>query len=156
MRYSYSIFLDYADVVYNDSLTAKLSYAVQKVQNSCMRFSFNIPFRNHITPYLNDNSILNMKNRRKHHMYTFVYRILKNGEPPYLRKLFNFYRHPHHTRNMNYFKVPQHRTANFQKSFIYVAVQMWNNLNNNVKEFSPNKFNKHIKKHLLEIQGSEV
>ena len=147
---------DYGDVVYNDSLTVQLSYAVQKVQNACMRFSFIIPFRNHITPYLNNNSILNMKNRRNYHMYTFVYRIIKNGKPPYLRKHFNSYSHPHHTRNMHYFTVPQHRTANFQKSFVFVAVQLWNNLNNNVKEFSPNKFNKYIKKHLLEIQRSEV
>ena len=42
-----------------------------------MRFSFNIPYRNHITPYLNIHSILNMKYRRLTHTYSFIYRIIK-------------------------------------------------------------------------------
>ena len=82
---------DYGDIIYGDSLSSRNSNTVQKVQNSCMRFSFNIPFRNHITPYLNVNLILNMKNRRKRHMYSFVYKILKK----YLRNYFTSSVHSH-------------------------------------------------------------
>ena len=67
----------YGDVVSGDSLSFAARRMIQKVQNSCMRFSYNIPYRNHITPYLNNANILNMENRRKLHMHTFIFRIIK-------------------------------------------------------------------------------
>lgn len=140
---------DYGDVAYSSSLTLQLSHQVQKLQNSCMRFSYNIPFRNHITPYLNENNILNMSYRRKHHLYNFVYRIIKTGQPPYLKLLFNSFLHEYNTRYVNNYRVPRHRTAAFQKSFIYSAVHMWNGLPDHVKEFSPKRFSKYVKDALL-------
>ena len=60
---------DSADVVYGNSLTAQISHSIQKLQNTRIRFSFDIPFQSHITPHLNSFDILNMTNRRKYHMY---------------------------------------------------------------------------------------
>ena len=114
-----------------------------------MRFSYNIPFRNHITPYLNENNILNMCNRRKHHLYTFVHRILRTGQPPYLISRFNSFLHSHNTRYVNNYRVPRHRTAAFQKSFTYIAIHMWNSLPDHVKEFAPKRFSKYIKNYLI-------
>lgn len=117
-----------------------------------MRFSFNIPYRNHITPYLNDNYILNMKNRRRYHMYLFVYKTINSGKPPYLLHNLVQFTHNHATRNTHDFQIPLHRTAQFQKSFSFVAPSLWNNLQNHVKSLSPNKFSNYIKKMLLEQQ----
>ena len=146
--------MDYGDIVYSDSLSTRLSGKIQKLQNSCMRFSYKIPFRNHITPYLNTSNILNMKHRRKYHMFVFVYKILNSGRPPYLKELFNRFLHPHNTRYVNNYRVPQHKTANYQKSFTYVAVQMWNSLADNVKKFPLQKFSNYIKTLLLNCQCS--
>ena len=102
---------DYWAVV--SSVTQKNAHLIQKIQNSCMRFSFNIPFRSHITPYLNNNKILNMEGKRKCHMFTFIYKIVKYQKPAYLHNYFNVFIHPHNTRNVNRYRVPQHRTTNF-------------------------------------------
>ena len=106
---------DYGDVVYNSSLSHMSCHLIQKIQNSCMRFSFNIPYRNHITPYLNIHSILNMKYRRLAHMYSFIYRIMKSDEPKYLRNKFVNFNHSHNTRFVYNFRVPLHRTTADQK-----------------------------------------
>lgn len=144
--------LDYGDVVYHSSITVGLANSIQKLQNTCMRFSFNIPFRNHITPYLNEQSILNMTNRRKLHIFTQVYRVLDTNQPPYLKELFTINEHSHRTRSRGDFSIQQHKTTSFQKSFSFVAVQMWNSLSNDVKNFKLNKFKHHIKNMLLEAQ----
>jgi len=143
---------DYGDAVYGDSLTLKLQKQIQKVQNSCMRFAYNIPFRQHITPHLNAHNILNMKNRRKYHMYMLIYRIVKNEEPLYLKNHLVSMRNPNNTRNHHLFNVPAHRTNNFQKSFSYVSANLWNNLSNDLKNSSPKIFSKQIKSMLLQEQ----
>lgn len=79
---------DYADVVYNDAITSQVAHSIQKVQNSCMRFAYNIPYRHHITPYLNSSCILNMKYRRKYHLYNFIYNVIRTGQPIYLSRNF--------------------------------------------------------------------
>ena len=87
-------------------------------------------------------------------MFVFVYKILNSGRPSYLKELFNRFLHPHNTRYVNNYRVPQHKTANYQKSFTYVAVQMWNSLADNVKKFPLQKFSNYIKTLLLNCQCS--
>ena len=114
------------------------------MQNWCMRLSFNIGYREHITPHLNEHKTLNMFYRRKQHMYCFIYRIISTGKPSYLKEKFK----PSLRvdlglqRNLNrqYFVVPRHRTACYQKSFNYVAVKMWNGLPQNVKNLKFSAF----------------
>ena len=143
---------DYGDVVYGDSLSLATQKLIQKVQNSCMRFSYNIPYRHHITPYLNNSSILNMKHRRKLHMYNFIYRILKKNKPRYLNNFFVPINHAHNTRYNQNFAIPLHRTASFQRSFSFVGVQMWNDLSFEVRNLSPIKFSKYIRAKLFQQQ----
>ena len=145
---------DYGDCVYGDSLTRQVANKIQKLQNRCLRFSFNIPYRSHITPFLNNNSILNMSNRRRYHMYVFVYKIIKTGKPSYLIDTFTPFTHNHATRNTHIFKIPSHRTSNFQKSFSFVAPFIWNELPNYVKNFSLKQFSSYIKNTLMEQQNN--
>lgn len=141
---------DYGDIVYGESLTGEVAHTIQKIQNACIRFSFSIPFRNHITPHLKELSILNMENRRKAHTFTLIHKILKTAQPPYLKQLFQPHQHQHGTRNANSFKIPKHRTTNFEKSFAYFAIKYWNTLPLNAKELSLPRFKKIIKKMLLD------
>lgn len=74
-----------------------------------------------------------MANRRKYHMYSFLHRIVHSGQPSYLTAHFIPFFHSYHTRNYN-FIIPRHSTANFRKSFSFVAVNYWNGLPDNIKE----------------------
>lgn len=143
---------DYGDVVYSDSITSLYKRKIQKLQNTCMRFSFNIPYRHHITPYLNDNKILTMENRRECHMLCFIFKIIKTGKPEYLHICLVPLLHTYETRNVNLYRIPFHHTANFKKSFAYTASKIWNNLPNNIKYFSFYSFKGHVKSMLLRAQ----
>lgn len=144
---------DYVDVVYGDCLSWMSKKTIQKLQNSCMRFAFNIPYRNHITPHLNRHKILNMNNRRNLHMYRFVYKIIKSGRPAYLVNRFQPLPGHHRTRNNATFLVPRHRTTAFRKSFTFVATKIWNGLTNEIKGASLFKYTNIIKTKLLEEQN---
>ena len=71
---------NYCDVLFPHLKTA-LESKIQKVQNCCVRFIFNIRKydREHITPYILKLGWLNMKNRRLHHSLTLMYKIDKKN-----------------------------------------------------------------------------
>ena len=71
---------NYCDVLFPHLKTA-LESKIQKVQNCCVRFIFNIRKydREHITPYVLKLGWLNMKNRRLHHSLTLMYKIDKKN-----------------------------------------------------------------------------
>ena len=145
--------MDYGDVVYGSSLTAEVSRSVQKLQNACLRFSYNITYREHITPHLNRLAILTMSNRRKYHLSCFIHKILKTGQPTYLRSLFYHNQHIHNTRHLNKFSIPQHNSSKFQKSFSFKGVKLWNELPDDLKNLTIIKFMKLIKFRLLSEQN---
>lgn len=146
--------LHYGDIVYNNFISVTTSRLIQKVQNACMRFSYNIQYRNHITPHLNEHSLLNMKNYRILHSYNLIHKVLNTGEPLYIREKFSNFIHPHNTRHIQNFRIPQHRTTSFQKSFVYTAIHLWNDLDDSIKKLSKHTFNAHVKKKLLQQQIS--
>lgn len=55
--------LNFGDVVYGPRLFGKTEKAIQRVQNACARFCFDIPRRAHVTPYLNEKGRLKMKDQ---------------------------------------------------------------------------------------------
>ena len=81
-----SIF-DYADVVYGPCLSSSLLSVVQRVQNSCLRFSYNVRKYDHITPSFQRSGWLKMKQRWIFHLCCLVYKILATGTPRYLYEL---------------------------------------------------------------------
>lgn len=144
--------LDYGDVVYGNTLSFLMKHAIQKVQNSCMRYIYNIPFRNHISPYLNEHKILNMENRRLYHMYCLIWKIVKTNEPNYLRSKLTTHNHVHDTRNITNFVIVPHKTAIFKKSYTYIAAHLWNKLSNEIKVAKCKKFSTYIENQLLLAQ----
>ena len=65
---------NYCDCLF-PSLAKYLSEKIQKVQNACVRFIYNLRKydRDHIRPFLIKLNWLNMENRRLSHCYTFMY-----------------------------------------------------------------------------------
>ncbi|KAL0851598.1 hypothetical protein ABMA28_007377 [Loxostege sticticalis] len=76
--------LNYADLVYGPRLSVGSQQRIQRIQNACCRFCFNIPPRSHVTPYLNSASMLNMESRRRLHLATMMFDLVKFKNPEYL------------------------------------------------------------------------
>lgn len=148
---------NYVDTVYGPRLLAKTSTLIQRVQNACARFCFNVPPRSHITPFLNQHRILNMKNRRDLHLATFMFGVVKSGKPRFLYDKFEWARdHNRHPPRACSFvlRIPRHGTAAFRGSFRFCATKCWNSLPPPLRELQ-NKCNFRLKFKtlLLELQS---
>ncbi|XP_045447535.1 uncharacterized protein LOC123655825 [Melitaea cinxia] len=123
---------NYIDVVIGPRLLERTKKSIQRVQNACARYCFYIPRRDHVTSYLNQASILKMKNRRRLHLATMLFGVIKHGVPTYLVDKLEWRRNvntAHCTRSSQYaLSLPMHRTAAFRGSFKYAATKCWNNL----------------------------
>ena len=96
---------NYCDCLF-PSLTKSLVDKIQKVQNACVRFIYNLRKydRDHISPFLKKLGWMNMFNRRLLHSYTLMFKIDKNLAPQYLADLVPRSRniHNHNTREKKF------------------------------------------------------
>lgn len=151
--------LNYTDIVYGPRLTAKTQRLVQRIQNACARFCFDIPFREHVTPYLNVHSILKMKHRRKFHLACLLFDLLRRKEPSYLYNKLTWMS-SHRTCESRQCSiqlvVQKHKTASFRGSFRYAASRCWNNIPppiRNTQSFL--KYKSKLKEYILRCQQSQ-
>lgn len=118
--------LNYADTVIGECLFGYTKKLIQRVQNACARFTFTIPRRAHVTPFLNRGNLANMQSRRTLHFATLLFGVVQTGSPSYLfDKLVFSNRQP---RSGSRLKCPRHGTAAFRGSFRYSATKCWNNI----------------------------
>ncbi|KAL0833080.1 hypothetical protein ABMA28_001190 [Loxostege sticticalis] len=73
--------LNYCDTVYGPCLRGYSVKLLQRVQNACSRFCFNIPPRTHITPFINSAGQLKMEARRRLHLATMLFGVIASGKP---------------------------------------------------------------------------
>lgn len=154
--------LNYADIVYGPRLLSRTQRLVQRVQNACARFCFNIPPRSHVTPFLSKHFVLKMKSRRKLHLACLLFGIIKFENPTYLYrklKLMASSRQCSRRHASQQLCIPRHRTANFTGAFRYAASKCWNNLPPPIRALSGIvSFRFKLKKYLLDeqIQHADV
>lgn len=148
--------LNYGDLVYGPRLTSKTARLVQRIQNACCRFCYDIPPRTHITPYLNNSCTLNMASRRYLHLAALVHSIMIFESPEYLFEKLDppqnkYSRRP--TRNLLHYS--KHKTVAFRGSFRYQATKCWNNIPPPLRLLkSKFTFKKHFKSFLLNKQST--
>ena len=141
-----SIF-DYADVVYGPCLSSSRSSVVQRVQNSCLRFSYNVRKYDHITPSFQRSGWLKMKQRWIFHLCCLVYKILATGTPRYLYELLHSNLSMRSsgssgssgsmtTRHCFDLSVPSHRSCKFTASFSYISSYYYNSIPPNIRSLS--------------------
>lgn len=149
---------NYGDLVYGPRLLRKTQRLIQKVQNACCRFSFNISPRSHISPYLNMASMLNMESRRQLHLATLLFGVMKFKNPEYLHsklKFSTFYDRYYSRSVRPPLSLQCHKTVAFTGSFRYQATKCWNNIPPPLRIMtSLHTFRKNIKEMLLEKQKS--
>lgn len=143
--------LNYADIVYGPRLLARTNRLIQRVQNACARFCFSIPRRSHITPFLNEHYILKMKSRRKLHLASLLFGVIRTGHPAYLYNRLVWL----NCRRLCSVQLAtqQHRSASFRGSFRYAASKIWNNIPPPIRNStSIYVFRKRLRQHLTDAQ----
>lgn len=148
--------LNYADTVYGPCLLARTQKLIQRVQNACARFCFNIAPRAHVTPYLNNSNLLKLQARRQLHFATLLFKIIKTRSPDYLYTKLDWSstHNRHNTRASSYMLVtPSFKTAAFRGSFKYAASKCWNNLPPPIRALKTVKtFSTRLKIYLIAMQ----
>lgn len=123
---------NYCSSVFGPRLNSNTDRAIQRVQNACIRFCYNIPRRDHITPYLNKKGILNMGARRELLYACTVQRVIWNKKPEYLfDKLIwikDISQRCHRSTTQNLLSIPKHKTTRYRGCFRFNAAKIWNDL----------------------------
>jgi exonuclease III len=143
---------DYCDVVYQD-VSVEHAGRLQRLQNSCVRFVLNVNFREHITPYFQELNWLKLENRRKFHLLTLTYKILKSQAPNYLFSRFSYLSSSsHNTRNTDLL-IPISHSRCLHSSFTITSSRLWNLLPAAIKNSPTIGTYKYVLfKHLLSSQ----
>ena len=102
---------NYGDIILQN-LTEQLQYKIQKVQNSCVRYTYGLRKYDHISSYIKTKNTLNMKSRRLLHNLSLMFKIQNNQAPKYLRDRILMHRdvHSHFTRNRSNIDPPYARS----------------------------------------------
>ena len=148
---------NYCDVVYSN-LDISLENKVQKIQNHCLRFIFNYPYRMKdrcdYDELLKQLNWLNMKNRRIQHGLSMIYKILNGFAPDYLRDTFTLTSEIHNVntrRAQNSIWINKNITSKLhRKSYTFYMAKIYNGIPENIqKSVSVNAFKKAIKSYIL-------
>lgn len=147
---------NYMDVLYGPRLLVRTQKVIQRVQNACIRFCFNVPPRSHVTPFMNTANILKMKGRRDLHMACLLFNLVKYKTPPYLADKLVWARDvlTCRTRSLQWCMLqPRPRIVSFRGSFRYAASKCWNDLPPPLRNLkSLTNFKVKYKLYLLNIQ----
>lgn len=149
--------LNYMDVVFGPRLLAKTNKLVQRVQNACARFCFDIPFRSHVTPFLNNKYHLKMMHRRKLHLACLMFGVVKYKTPSYLYDKLSWKANRKPSRQCStQLATQRHSSAAFRGSFRYAASKCWNNIPPPIRNLqSIHGFRLKLKKNLFAHQKGE-
>ncbi|KAI5728952.1 hypothetical protein M8J77_023576 [Diaphorina citri] len=122
--------LEYCAPLLN-GLTAERSLKIQRAQNSCVRFIYNVKRREHITPYFNRARLLKTEDRRRILTLSLLYKILVSQSPPYLYEKYQF-RSDVRSRDTRSHELllekPRYNTFSYSKSFLHASIDLWNSV----------------------------
>jgi exonuclease III len=124
---------NYGDIVLQ-GLSNQLVQKIQKIQNSCIRFSFGLRKYDHITATRKSNKIICMESRRQHHCLSLMFKITKNIAPIYLCNRIKYRNtlHNHNTRRKNDIVIPFARSATRSSSFFIEIANKFNVLTGHI------------------------
>ena len=122
---------NYGDIIMQ-GLSNQLMQKIQKVQNSCIRFSFGLRKYDHVTVTRKNNKILCMEDRRLHHSLSLMFKITKNIAPIYLSNRISYRNtlHNHNTRHKNDIVIPFARSRIRSLSFFIYITNKFNQFSN--------------------------
>ena len=147
--------LNYGDIILQN-LTDQLQNKIQKLQNRCVRYTFGLRKYDHISGFIKNKNILNMKNRRLLHGLTLMFKINNKLAPTYLCNRISTHTaiHNHLTRNRQNIDPPFARSKIRSMSYFIYISKKFNLLGNNIniKNISVHTFKLKCRKFLLNQQ----
>ena len=143
---------NYGDIILQ-GLSNQLENKIQKIQNSCIRFSFGLRKYDHITNTRLSNNIISMHDRRLLHCLTLMFKIVRKMAPVYLcnRITYKHQFHNYNTRRKNDIQTSFARTRFKALSFFIEIANKFNELSQHidVSGISVATFKMKCKKYLL-------
>ena len=149
--------LNYGDIIIQ-GVKQELRTKLQRVQNSCIRFIYNLKKYDHITPFLKEAQTLNIGNRTRLHGIVQMHRIVKGESPAYLTEKI-IYRsdiHSFNTRSKNLIQTKKLKKCIKNGAFFQKTTNDYNQLiNKNIINFNMSVFSvkANVKKQLLTEQN---
>lgn len=153
--------IDYADSCCLDLSQVHLD-KLERLQNLCIRYIFNLRKFDRISSYRNKLQWLTVRHRRYFHVLCTLYSILFHPNTPhYLKERFAFLGSdtPLHinlrSKSDNKLKVPMCNTVGFNDSFTVKSVFLWNDLPSSIRHCkSVHVFKKSLKQYYLAKQNN--
>ena len=120
--------LDYGAVIMED-MHEVYKIKMQRLQNACIRFIFNLSKGTHITKYYRELGWLKIEQRRKYNKLSLLHSVLKYRTPSYMYDKFEFMCDVHERSNRYskmLLRIPQHRTEKYGKSYLISTSKLFN------------------------------
>ncbi|XP_057318961.1 uncharacterized protein LOC130663635 [Microplitis mediator] len=120
---------DYCSAVFSN-ISGVLQTRLQRKFNACIRFIFQLRRYDHITPYRKQLGWLTLQSRREFLICCIVYKMLHLNHDPILRENFRILLsvRGRAARQNDVFYQPSCRTVSYEKSFLFSAIRLWNQL----------------------------
>ena len=146
-------FIDYCNSVYY-TLTTKQLHSLQKIQNTAVRFVFNLygkKSREHIMPYLKILHFLPVVFRIKFKIALLIFKCINNLAPAYLAELIQLRNIRRRSSRLDddFFLLKEPQALHFQRTesaFSFCGPKIWNKLPYHIRSLSDiGLFKKHLK-----------
>lgn len=130
--------ISYCDTLYWPAILNRDKVCLQRIQNACIRFSYNLRKFDHITYHFRQSKWLNLSERFDCHMACLIFKMIKYMTPSYLvaKLKKGTDTHQRSTRYCTQFTVPKHNSALFQRSFSFSAAKLYNSIPQNIKSLT--------------------
>ena len=120
--------LDYCSVVYLDA-SQGFRERLQRLSNTCVRYIFGLRKNARITPYRRRLGWLRIDSRRWYFSAILMYKIMRMGQPSYLRKMFTLHTYDRPIRGeIKELRIPFMGPGRGILSFQVQCAQFWNSL----------------------------
>ena len=132
---------NYGDIILQ-GINKQLLNKIQKIQNSCIRFSFGLRKYDHVSHTRKTNKILCMQDRSLLHSLTLMFKITKNVAPNYLTNRITYHNnlHNYNTRHRNDIAAPFARSTIRSLSFFVYIAKKFNEISGSIN-FSGSSIN---------------
>lgn len=143
---------DYACCAMSDLNNYQIN-KLQRAQNACIRFIFNLEIDEHVTPFYRLLGWLKINERLEYSISSLMYKLVSRKEPEYLYEKYVTMRNVHsrHTRHGDItLQYPIHRTVFYTNSFHVKTIRFMNSFDNDLRQASSEYiFNRKLKNNLL-------
>ena len=121
--------MDYGDTIYGNAVPTTLC-PLKTAYHSAIRFITGDAFLTHHCLLYDNVGWPSLENRRKLHLYMFIFKAFTGKLPPYISSMLNFKSIPHSIRSTGWitFGVPFMRTDLGKTAFSALAPSTWNKL----------------------------